>query len=190
MSKLSLGRSIRLQEGNPLFWQGVQITHQAFGPVFLALGRPMNSSERWGGVSDEPTRLETFAEYGLRFDSEEGFLDDQANGFQLESSLIRSAAALTRLCLVVAVAPWYLLSQGTQVVQQGKRRWVDAHGFRGHSYLKIGWHWVLRALTHGYALITGFFLSADPDPEPAMASQKQHHKRTQPRFIVTASKAA
>lgn len=182
--------NIRLREGHPLFWQEVQITQQRYGPVYLALGRPFNSTERWVVVSDEPTSLETFREYGLRFDIEEGFLDDKSNGFQLESSWIRSAQALSRLCLVLAVATLYLVSQGTQVVQQGKRRWVDAHWFRGHSYLKIGWHWVLRALSHGYTLITRFFLSADPDPEPAMASRKQHQKRTQPHFIVSASKAA
>lgn len=184
--------SIRLPQGNPLFWQQVQITQQRFGPVFLALGRPLNSRERWVVVSDEPTSLETFREYGLRFDIEEGFLDDKSNGFQLESSQIRSAAALTRLCLVLAVATLYLVSQGTKVVQQGLRRWVDPHWFRGHSYLKIGWHWVLRALTHGYELISEFFLSPDADPQPAMASQKQQRKRkrTQPRFKVTASKAA
>lgn len=183
-------RSIRLREGHPQFWQGVQITHQRFGPVYLALGRPFNSTQRWVVVSDEPTSVETFREYGLRFDIDEGFLDDKSNGFQLESSQIRSAAALTRLCLVLAVATLYLVCQGAQVVHQGLRRWVDAHWFRGHSYLKIGWHWVHRALSHGYTLITQFALSADPDPEPAMASKKQHLLRTQPRFITPASKAA
>lgn len=182
--------SFRLQEGIPRFWQGVQITKQHFGPVFLALGRPLNSTERWVVVSDEPTSLETFQEYGLRFDIEENFLDDKSNGFQLESSQIRSAAALSRLCLVLAVATLYLVSQGTKVVQQGLRRRVDPHWFRGHSYLKIGWHWVLRALTRSEELIHEFFLSPDPDPEPAMASLKQHRKRTQPRFILPAAKAA
>jgi len=182
--------SIRLPEGQPQFWQEVQITQQRFGPVYLALGRPFNSTQRWVVVSDQPTRLETFREYGLRFDMEEGFLDDKSNGFQLESSQIRSAEALNRLCLVLAVATLYLVCQGTQVVQQGKRRWVDAHWFRGHSYLKIGWQWVHRALRYGYALLTEFLLSADPDPEPAMASKKQHDERTQPRFIGIASKAA
>ena len=48
-------------------------------------------------VSDEPTEAKTFEEYGLRFDMEENFFDDQSNGFQLESSLIRSANAVERL---------------------------------------------------------------------------------------------
>lgn len=183
-------RSLRLREGQPRFWQGVQITQQRFGPVSLALGRPFNSTERWVVVSDEPTSLETFREYGLRFDIEENFLDDKSNGFQLEASQIRSAEALTRLCLVLAVATLYLVSQGTKVVQQGKRRWVDPHWFRGHSYFKLGWYWVLRALTRGEQLITHFALSFDPDPEPAMASRIQHHKRSQPRFVIPAAKAA
>ena len=97
---------------------------------------------------------------------------------------------MSRLCLVLAVATLYLVSQGTQVVQQGLRRRVDPHWFRGHSYLKIGWHWVLRALTQGEELIHEFYLSPDPDPQPAMASLKQHRKRTQPRFILPAAKAA
>lgn len=72
-----------------------------------------------------PQQAQTFREYGLRFDIEESFLDDKSNGFQLESSLIRSTTALSRLCLVLAIATLYLTAQGTQVVESGKRRWVD-----------------------------------------------------------------
>jgi len=98
-------------------------------------------------VSDAPTALQTFAEYGLRFDIEENFLDDNSTGFPLESSLIRSAKALERLGLVLALTTLYLVSQGTEVVTQGKRRWVDPPWFRGQSYLKIGWNWVHLALS-------------------------------------------
>ena len=123
--------------------------------------------------SDEPTESKTFEEYGRRFDIEENFLDDQSNGFQLESSLIRSASPRARLCGVLAITTLYLVSQGTEVVTQGQRRWVDAHGFRGQSYLKIGWNWVKLALSRGYALITSLRVSAEADPEPAMASKIQ-----------------
>ena len=121
---------------------------------------------------------------------EENFLDDKSNGFQLEASLIRSAKALERLCFVLAVTTLYLISQGTQIVREGKRRLADAHWFRGSSYLKIGWNWVKRALSRGEALITRCALSAEPDPEPAMASKKQHQKRTQPRFLIELPNAA
>ncbi len=48
------------------------------------------------------------AEYADRFNIEEEFLDEKSNGFQLEKSEIRSVMALSRLCLVVAVAALWL----------------------------------------------------------------------------------
>ena len=181
---------IPLAAGHTLFWHNIQITQERFGNVHLALGRTLDSKERWVVISDEPTHLETFQEYGLRFDIEENFLDDKSNGFQLEASLIRSAKALERLCFVLAVTTLYLVSQGTKILHQGKRRLVDAHWFRGSSYLKIGWNWVKRALSTGETLQTDLALSPKPDPEPAMASRKQHQKRTQPRFLPELDKAA
>jgi hypothetical protein len=172
-----------LSPGKARFWQPVYLTKQEYGPVHLALGRPQDTREYWSVVSDALTEFKTFEEYGWRLDIEENFLDDQANGFQLESSLIRSAQALERLCCVVAITTLYLVTQGTEVVTQGKRRWVDAHGFRGQSYLKIGWHWVHRALSRGYALMTRMHLSAEADPAPAMASKIQHQKQPQLFFM-------
>ena len=182
--------SIRLAVGHPLFWHNVQITQERFGSVHLALGRPIGSRERWVIISDQPTSLETFQVYGLRFDIEENFLDDKSNGFQLETSLIRSAKALERLCFVLATATLYLVCQGTQVVQEGKRRMVDPHWFRGSSYLKIGWDWVKLAINRGESLINRLTLSPKPDPEPAMASRKQHQKRIQTRPFFEIPNAA
>jgi predicted RNA binding protein YcfA (HicA-like mRNA interferase family) len=175
---------IPLSPGQALFWHHIYITKQCYGPVHLALGRPPDSKEYWFVVSDEPTESTTFEEYGVRFDIEENFLDDKSNGFQLESSLIRSAQALERLCLVLAMTTLYLVSQGTDVVNQGKRRWVDAHWFRGQSYLKIGWNWVKLALSRGYELITRLHVSAEADPAPAMASKLHHQKQPQLFFTM------
>jgi len=96
--------------------------------------------------------------------------------------LIRSAQALTRLCLGLALTTLYLVTQGTEVVKQGKRRWVDPHWWRGQSYLKIGWHWVKLALSKGLDLITTVHLSSACDPEPAMASKRQYQHDCQTRF--------
>jgi hypothetical protein len=65
----------------------------------------------------------------------------------LESSLMRSATALERLCFVLAMPTLSLVSVGTDVVKRGKRRFVDAHWCRGSSYVKIGWQWVGSALS-------------------------------------------
>lgn len=180
---------ITLAKGEARFWHNIAITqqHAERGPVHLAIGRPTDGGDQWLIVSDEPTGLHTFDEYGLRFDIEENFLDDTPsgrNGFQLESSLIRSVHALERLGFVLAITTLYLVAQGTQIVDDGQRRFVDAHWFRGNSYLKIGWQWIKRALVMGYALITTLRLSGEPDPEPAMASRLQHRQNTTPAFHI------
>jgi hypothetical protein len=162
-----------LAPGRALFLHNVAITAEYFGPVSLALARHSSTGEYWYIVSDEPTSVHTFTEYGRRFDIEENFLDDKSNGFQLESSLVRDAAALTRLCFVVAVATLYLVAQGTQVVAAQKRRWVDPHWLRGNSYLRIGWQWVKTALARGWELFATLHLSGTPDPEPCRASASQ-----------------
>jgi Transposase DDE domain len=159
-----------LAPGRALFLHTVTITAEQFGPVSLALARHSSTGEYWYIVSDEPTNVQTFGEYGRRFDIEENFLDDKSNGFQLESSLVREADALTRLCFVVAVATLYLVAQGTQVIAQQKRRWVDPHWLRGNSYLRIGWQWVKTALARGWELFVTLHLSGTPDPEPSRAS--------------------
>gem|GEM_PF-4170720 len=93
---------IALHPGHMSCWQEVSITDQHFGPVHLAVARPLGSEEYWYVVSDESAELKTLEEYGLRFDIEENFLDDKSNGFQLEASLIRSAKALERLCFATS----------------------------------------------------------------------------------------
>jgi DDE family transposase len=164
---------VALAPGRALFLHNVAITAEQFGPVSLALARHSSNGEYWYLVSDEPTSVRTFEEYGYRFDIEENFLDDKSNGFQLESSLVREAQALTRLCFVLAVATLYLVAQGTQVVAQQKRRWVDPHWLRGNSYVRIGWQWVKTALTRGWELFATLRLSGGPDPEPCRASASQ-----------------
>jgi DDE family transposase len=162
-----------LAPGRAIFLHNVAITADHFGPVSLALARHTTSGEYWYVVSDEPTSVQTFVEYGWRFDIEENFLDDKSNGFQLESSWVRDADALQRLCLVLAVTTLYLVAQGTHVVTAHKRRWVDPHWLRGNSYLRIGWQWVKSALTRGWALFATLHLSGTPDPEPSRASASQ-----------------
>ena len=172
-----------LSPGKALFWPQVYLPKPGYGPVHLALGRPIGSQDSWFVVSDEPTDEKTFAAYGLRFASEEHCLDDTSQGFQLESSLSRSANALDRLCGVLAITTRYRVAQGTAVVAQGQRRWGDAPWFRGQRYLTIGWKWVKLALSRGDALIPHLQRSAEADPAPAMASKIQQQKPSQ-RFLA------
>jgi hypothetical protein len=157
--------------------------------VPLAVARPVASDESWDGIRDAPTDGQSLEEYGLRFEIEANCLDDTSNGFQLASSLRRSAKALERWCVVSAMTTLSLVSVGTAVVQQGKRRLVDPQWFRGASDLKIGWKWVSYALSRGDELISSVYLRRAGDPEPAMASKKQDRRR-QYRFAFEQQEAA
>lgn len=165
-------------QGHALFLHKVWLTKRSFGPIHLALAHIQTSDgyEKWAILSDEPTDLNTFDEFGLRFDIEENFLDDKSAGFQLESSEIRSADALSRLCLILAAATLYLVSSGVAVVSTGKRFLVDAHWQRGLSYFHIGWRWVKYALAHGCGLLRFLWIDPLPDPCPVYASRVQAAK--------------
>ena len=151
------------------------VIKNSFGPVHLAIAhvRTQDGYEKWSLISDRPTSLDSVDEYALRFDIEENFLDDKSAGFQLESSELRDADALSRLCLVLAVATLYLVSVGTAIVTLERRHLVDTHWNRGLSYLQIGWRYLFMAVLFGKRLLTEFWLDPEPDPEPVFASRKQ-----------------
>lgn len=172
-------KDFHFKRGEALCFHNIGLQKQKwYGPVNLAFGRNSVNGEFWAIVSDEPTTLQTFSEYGLRFDIEESFLDEQSNGWNMQSCQIRSVPALSRLWFILALATLYVTAQGTQVVETGKRRQVDAHWFRGNSYFRIGWQWVQTALQEGWRLISQICFTSNRDPQPAMASRRQHDKRT------------
>lgn len=179
-------RAFPLQRGEALCLHTVKLhKQQCYGPVHMALGTNNVNGAFWAIVSDEPTNLQTFREYGLRFqiaalDSHrvEAFLGDQSNGWNLQKSELRSVCALSRLWFILTVAILYVTAQGVAVVASRHRRWVDPHWLRGHCYSRIGWDWVKTALGEGWKLIQSVYFIRAYDPEPAMASRKQHHDRT------------
>jgi hypothetical protein len=70
---------------------------------------------------------------------------------------------------------------GTQIVEEGKRRLVEPHWFRGNSYLRIGWKWVKQAIYKSWNLLFSLRFYGGPEPEPSKASHKQY-KKYQSRF--------
>jgi Transposase DDE domain len=167
-----------LGRGEALMLHHVKLYKQhSLEGVHLALARENHTGTLWLIVSSEPTTLQTLREYSLRFDIEENFLDDKSNGFNWEHSGLRCPLALSRLCLVMAVATLYLTLQGTAVVDAKQRSWVDPHWFRGMSYLKIGWHWVKTSVTRGWKLFCLNRLTSNQDPDPAKASRSQYDQQ-------------
>jgi hypothetical protein len=153
-------------------FHNVSLTGQHFGPVHVILGRPSDGQEQWQVVSDEPTGIETFDEYGERFQIEEGFLDEKSGLFGLEDSKLRDALSLERLTLVLAVATLLLVSEGIHIVQSGDRRHVDPHWKRALSYLKIGLRAVQYALSRGRTVFSCLTLQGGPDPEPSVGRKR------------------
>jgi hypothetical protein len=125
--------------GKGRLYAHVWITKRQYGPLHLAIAQVItpNGTEKWAIISDEPGGRHTFDEYGLRFDIEENFLDDKSGGFNLEDSLLHDSMAISRLCLILAVATAYLVSTGMAVAACGLRPMVDTHWRRGLSYLHL-----------------------------------------------------
>lgn len=165
---------LRPPKGHVHFYQGVYILGENIGPVNIAVANPeAEDEEPWYIISNDPADLTTLDDYALRFDIEEGFLDDKSNGFQVESTRLDDAQAIARLFLVLAVATLHFTSVGVEVVKRQARRWVDTHWDRGMSYLKIGWQWLRQQFRRRWPVLPPFGLDPGPDPEPACASRRQ-----------------
>src|SRR4028119_466460 len=177
--------SVQLQPGQAYFTPAVSVGKtKPYPNLYLAFAHDQQSHEDWTIVSDEPTTLQTFAQYRLRFQVEESFLDIKSNGFNLEASRLRNQFALSQLCGVIALTTLFLVLQGTQVVATRKRRLVDAHWNRGMSYLKLGWNWVRLAITEQFKIQVYRFLPSVPDPQPAVASKRQQQDAFKREFTV------
>lgn len=87
----------------------------------LVLATVQGAKESWAVVTDEPPSLQILWQYALRFRVEELFLDSKSGAFQLESSRLRSPAALERLYLVAALALLYATTQELAVQIAGLR---------------------------------------------------------------------
>ena len=125
--RLDKVNEVRLTPRETRCFHNVALTAQRFGPIHVVLGRPWDGPEHLQVVSDEPTGVETFAEYGELFQIEEGFPNDRSGLFGLEASRLRDAASLERLVLVTSTATLLLVSEGFQVIEQGLRQVVDPH---------------------------------------------------------------
>lgn len=173
--------------GEQRFFQEVSILGAAVGPVSLALARQLEQPDKpWFVVSDEVTTAQTLDEYGLRFDIEEGFLDEKSGGYQIQTSELATPEALERLILILAIVTLHLTSIGIGLLQAGKHRWVDTHWDRGLSYLQLGWRWRRQQHRRGWQAFAPFWLDPTPDPLPALASRRARGEETNDGDLPTA----
>jgi hypothetical protein len=174
-------KSLNLPLGKGEFYQQIWVTKQKYGSLHLAAAHVItpHGAEKWAIVSDEPVGRQTFDEYGLRFCIEENFLDDKSAGFNLESSRLYDSNALSRLCLLIAIATLYLVSTGQVVESLGFRPQIDTHWRRGLSYLQLGWRWCKQAVIQNTWLLDFLWIPPDSQAEPVIASWPQFYR---PKF--------
>jgi len=160
-------RQLRLAPGELRCLGGVFLSPDLDLPVNVAIARPKSrKGESWFVATDEAPSVQTFREYGLRFDIEEAFRDDKSAGFLLEDTKLLAAATVDRLLLVMATAYLFTVATGAAVVRTGKRHWVDTHWQRGLSYFQLGWRAFRRALHLGAVFLCQPLLDPSPDPAP------------------------
>ena len=140
----------------------------------LILANSPGVEEPWAVLTDEAPTLQTLWDDGLRFQTEELFLDDKSGCFPLESSRLRTAAALERLYLVVALALFHETGMGMTVWVSELRRQVNPHWKRGLSLLKIGVRWLQGVVHKGRPLLD--LLPLNLDVSRAFASRKERQE--------------
>jgi hypothetical protein len=101
----------------------------------------------WAVLSDIPPSLQSFALYGKRFGGiEPHFKDYKSAAFDVTTSHLRDAQALTCLFMLLDTASLIALILGMMLVHLGQRDRIDWHDHRGLSFLQLG-------LRHLYSLL-------------------------------------
>lgn len=136
--------------------------------VHMALG-PKSASDAWYLSSDSPYSCEVLANYRCRFHIEHSLRDDKSGGWDWEASPLTKPIQVDRLCLVMAVATLFAITEGTFLADHGHRHELDPHDNRGLSYFQIGLRSFQRTLAIGRRLRLRIHLDPRPDPDPVRA---------------------
>jgi hypothetical protein len=127
---------------------------------------PEPAEEYWYLATNRDAAYTIVADYSLRAGIEAGFKDDKSGGWNWETSPLTQPVQVDRLCLVMAVATLYSVTEGVFLVESGRREELDPHDSRGLSYFKLGLRSFQHLLAHGRRLRLRLHLDPGPDPEP------------------------
>lgn len=143
---------------------------ERIGPlhVYITLA-PEPATEGWYLASDRPHGYRALADYRCRMHIEHSFRDDKSGGWNWEASPLIKPCQVDRLCLIMAVATLFVVTEGTFLADHGHRQELDPHDTRGLSYFQIGLRSIQRLLSQGRKLRLRLFLDPRPDPDPVTA---------------------
>jgi hypothetical protein len=136
----------------------------------LATANLAMANGSWAVLTAISPSLQTFALYGRRFGGiEPHFKDYKSGAFDIVSSHLRDAQALTCLFMLLATASLIALILGIMLVRLGQRAWIDWHDPRGLSFLQLGLR-QLHSLLYQQKLLPQLEILPKSNPPPACAS--------------------
>jgi len=128
-----------IQKAGQQVWLGaVEYTQQHAYPTHLLAYWQQGEPEPWLLATNLPCSKATLKAYRRRVWIEGTFGDLKDNGFDLESSRLRTALHLHRLTLAVVLLYLDMLATGTHAIKNGLRRLVDRSNRRDLSIFRIG----------------------------------------------------
>lgn len=138
--------SLVSKSGESLWQPQGFLTKQHAFPTAVLVHWKVGEKEPWCLATNLLDRKIVLQCYERRMWTEEMFGDLKRHGFDLESTMLRTAEHLARLTLVVAFLFDWLISTGARVIHVGLRHLVDRKDRRDLSLFQIGWRFVERQM--------------------------------------------
>jgi hypothetical protein len=136
------------QAGQSSWCPQAYLTQQEIHPVSALIHWQIGEKQPWCLATNLPDATLTVRYYRRRMWTEEMFGDFKKHGFNLETTMLRHPARLSRLTLAVAFLYVWLLSVGSRTIRAGLRQLVDRKDRRDLSIFQIGWRFIDRKLLH------------------------------------------
>lgn len=139
-------------------WLGQQQLTQLHAYAVNVLAHwKVGEPEPWLLATNLPTLRETLKSYERRMWIEEMFGDLKDNGFDLESTHLRSVFKLHRLTFVVVLLFLELVASGSKIIKNGLRKLVDRSDRRDLSIFRIGLYMRERYLANSKTFVLDFY---------------------------------
>jgi hypothetical protein len=136
-SWVALG-SLLTKAGESLWLGQRQLTHLHAYSVNVLAHWKIGEKETWLLATNLPSLQAALKAYERRMWIEELFGDLKDNGFDLESTHLRSVCKLHRLTFAVVLLFLELVASGSRIIKNGLRRLVDRSDRRDLSIFRIG----------------------------------------------------
>jgi hypothetical protein len=153
---IALG-SLLTQTGQSLWLGQRQLTHVHAYLVNVLAHWKIGEPEPWLLATNLPSLREALKAYERRMWIEEMFGDLKGNGFDLESTHLRSVFKLHRLTFAVVLLFLELVTSGSKIIKNGMRRLVDRSDRRDLSIFRIGLYMRERHLANSNNFVLDFY---------------------------------